>query len=373
MNTISVDYLVVGTGVTGATIANILASEGREVMVIDRRSHVAGNAHDQIHPSGIRYHTYGPHYFRTSSPRIWEFVNRFASFYKFEGVLMTNVGAALEYWPLNIEYIRKHIGESWVPEFTGTPTNFEEAALSMMPRLLYDRFVAGYTQKQWGVQPSELEPWLAKRVEIRKNNDRRLKTHRYQGIPHGGYEAWIMNMLKGIDCELNVDYLTERHRFNVRKHLIFTGPIDEYFGYDLGRLQYRGQRRSLLFIPGMDYIYPVCQVNCPDIDAGPHVRVLEWKHTLPPEEQNIPGSLLTIETPFTPDNPSDYEYPFPSSANSDLYQSYQKRANVLDNTLICGRLGEYRYYDMDQAIARAFVLCKRILNLSSRRCETGVE
>jgi UDP-galactopyranose mutase len=366
MNTISVDYLVVGTGVTGATIANILASEGREVMVIDRRSHVAGNAHDQIHPSGIRYHTYGPHYFRTSSPRIWEFVNRFASFYKFEGVLMTNVGAALEYWPLNIEYIRKHIGESWVPEFTGTPTNFEEAALSMMPRLLYERFVAGYTQKQWGVQPSELEPWLAKRVEIRKNNDRRLKTHRYQGIPHGGYEAWIMNMLKGIECALNIDYLTERHRFNVRKHLIFTGPIDEYFGYDLGRLQYRGQRRSHLFIPGMDYIYPVCQVNCPDIDAGPHVRVLEWKHTLPPEEQNIPGSLLTIETPFTPDNPSDYEYPFPSSANSDLYQSYQKRANVLDNTLICGRLGEYRYYDMDQAIARAFVLCKRILNLSSR-------
>lgn len=361
MSTIHIDYLVVGTGVTGATIANLLAADGREVMVVDRRSHVAGNAHDQIHPSGIRYHTYGPHYFRTSSPRIWEFVNSFAPFYKFEGVLMTLAGTTLEYWPLNIEYIHRHLGKDWQPEFTGTPSNFEEAALSLMPRLLYDRFVAGYTEKQWGVHPTELEPWLAKRLEIRHTSDRRLKTHRYQGIPRGGYEAWVRNMLKGIECLLDTDYLAERHRFHVRKHLIFTGPVDEYFGYDWGKLQYRGQRRSHLFFPNHDYLYPVCQVNIPSTEAGPHVRVLEWKHTLPPEERNIKGALLTLETPFSPDHPSDYEYPFPSTRNSELYQRYHARAQALQKVLICGRLGEYRYYDMDQAIARAFVLYKRIL------------
>ncbi|HED15586.1 MAG TPA: FAD-dependent oxidoreductase [Gammaproteobacteria bacterium] len=361
MSKISVDYLVVGSGVTGATIARQLTDEGHEVMVLERRQHVAGNAHDTVHSSGIRYHTYGPHYFRTSSSRIWEFVNRFADFYKFEGVLQTDVNGQLERWPVHKDYIRKHVGENWEPEFKGQPGNFEEAALSIMPRLIYERFIEGYTRKQWGVLPTQLEPWLAKRFDVSTDDDLRLKKHRYQGIPLGGYEAWAWRMLDGIDCQLGVDYLKERDRFHARKKVIFTGPVDEYFGYDLGPLAYRGQRRSLIFIPNVDYVYQVPQINCPDIAAGPHVRILEWKHTLPEEERNVQGSLLTVETPFTPDDPGDYEYPFPSTENNELYKRYEARAKALDNVLICGRLGEYRYFDMDQAIARAFVHVDRLL------------
>ncbi|NDJ21211.1 NAD(P)-binding protein [Nostoc sp. B(2019)] len=357
-----VDYLIVGSGLTGATIARILTDAGRKVLVVERRSHLGGNVHDHYHPSGIRIHTYGPHYFRTSSEKIWKFVNRFASFYNYEAVLKSYVDGCYENWPIAGSYIRRIIGENWQPEFKGIPTNFEEASLAIMPNLIYKKFVKEYTEKQWGVPAYTLSSCLAKRFNVHENDDPRLKMNKYQGIPYNGYAHLMNNILKDIPTLLNFNYLRHRDLIKVEKMLVFTGSIDEFFNYDMGRLAYRGQQREDVYISNVDYAFPAGQINNPSTVNGDHIRILEWKHMMPKEyADNIQGTVLTKEFPFSPTNQDNYEYPFPDEANSNLYLSYRKRADQTNKLLICGRLGEYKYYDMDQAIARAMVLARRII------------
>lgn len=357
-----VDYLVVGSGLTGAVIARILTDMGREVLVVERRPHIGGNVHDYTHVSGIRVHTYGPHYFRTSSKRIWAFVNRFASFDKYEAVVQSCVDDCYENWPVTASYIRRQIGESWEPEFEGTPTNFEEAALRLMPRLVYERFVKGYTEKQWGRPAHTLSVNLVRRLNIREGSDFRLRQSKYQGIPNDGYASFMRNMLKGIPTILNFDYLHHRNFIKVRKLLVFTGPIDEFFGFTLGHLAYRGQQRKHTYLSNVDYALPCGQVNNPSLDGGLHIRTVEWKHMMPRQyADRIRGTILTKEIPFSPTTPDDYEYPFPDKINACLYKRYRKYAGKIPDLLICGRLGEYRYYDMDQAIDRAMTLMQRFL------------
>lgn len=358
-----VDYLIVGAGLTGAVIARTLADAGREVLILDRRAHVGGNVHDHCHPSGIRIHTYGPHYFRTSSARIWEFATRFSPFYKFEGIIKSFVDQEFANWPVSGEYIHRTVGKDWKPDFSGTPANFEEAALSLMPRVIYEKFVKGYSEKQWGVPASQLAAKLCTRFEIHHDNDPRLKPlSRYQGIPECGYAEWTARMIAGIPVILNYDYLTRRNDIQARKMLVFTGPVDEFFGFDLGKLVYRGQRRVHTYLAGTDCAQPCGQVNYPLHEQGALVRRLEWKHMMQPElARRISGTVITDEIPYSPEKPEEYEYPFPDMANATLYQQYRQKADALTNTLICGRLGEYRYYDMDQAIGRAIELANGIL------------
>lgn len=358
-----VDYLVVGSGLTGAVIARTLADSGRDVLVLDRRSHMGGNVYDHAHCSGIRIHTYGPHYFRTSCDRIWEWATRFGEFYNYEAAILSDVRGEPIQWPLSSDYIRKKIGDDWSPGFHGTPTNLEEAALSLMPRAVYEKFVKEYNEKQWGVPCTSLGPDLCKRFDVRTNGDGRLTPNaKYQGIPVLGYAAWTRRMLDGIPVVLNYDYLARRDEIKANKCLVFTGPIDEFFGFDLGRLSYRGQRRQHEYFPDANYVQRRGQINNPLHFGGPHIRALEWKHMMQPEYANrIHGSVVTTETPFTPDNPSEYEYPFPDSANAELYRRYRSRADALPSVMIAGRLGEYRYYDMDQAIGRAMMLAGELL------------
>jgi UDP-galactopyranose mutase len=359
---VNIDYLIVGSGLTGSAIARTLHDAGKPVLVVERRSHLGGNVHDHFHPSGIRIHTYGPHYFRTNDEKLWAFVNRFAKFYKYEAVLKSWVDGRYENWPIAASYIRRVVGKNWEPEFSGPPTNFEEASFSLMPRLIYEKFVKGYTEKQWGVPAKALSADLAKRFDVREDDEPRLMRHKFQGIPQDGYAGLMRRMLDGIPVILNCDYLKHRNEFRAQKLTIFTGPIDEYFGFDLGRLKYRGQRREHEYLPEVDFAQPCGQVNNPDPKNGPHIRTLEWKHMMQPEyASRIRGTVLTRETTVTPTEPNDYEYPFPDETNSRLYHAYKERARQVENLLICGRLGEYRYYDMDQAIARALVLAKRIL------------
>ena len=359
---IAADYVVVGSGLTGAVIARLLADAGRDVLVVDRRSHLGGNVHDAAGDGGIRVHTYGPHYFRTNSEPVWRFVSRFADFYRYEAVLASYVDGRHERWPVAAEYIRRTVGEGWQPAFSGTPANFEEASLAMMPESVYRSFVKGYTEKQWGVPAAALSAELAGRFEVRADDDPRLKRHRHQGIPVGGYAKLMRGMLDGLPVQLGRDYLEERSSFRWRRALVFTGPIDEYFGFSLGRLHYRGQERSHTYLPDVARHQPFGQVNNPDPGAGPHVRTIEWTHLLSEEERaRVRGTLLTRETPKTPTDPDEYEYPFPDDANKSLYRRYRNEANAVPGLLVCGRLGEYRYYDMDQAIARAMLLAKRLL------------
>lgn len=360
------DYLIVGSGLTGAVIARLLQERGENVLVLDRRKHVGGNVHDHLHETGIRVHTYGPHYFRTSDEKLWDFVNRFSPFYEYVASLKSYVDGEYENWPIAASYIRKHIGESWQPSFKGNPSNFEEAALSLMPDLIYEKFIKGYNIKQWGVDPRELSATLVKRFDVRQDDDPRLMpNHKYQGIPSLGYAKFMENMLEGIPVILDCDYLKRKDEFSYSKMLIYTGPIDEYFNFEFGKLKYRGQRRVHEFISNKQWHQPCGQVNNPDLNNGPHIRTLEWKHMMKEGEKNaIDGTLITKEITYTPESPEDYEYPFPDQVNADLFKKYNEKALSTPNLLVCGRLGEYKYYDMDQAIARAFMLVNKKIQVS---------
>jgi UDP-galactopyranose mutase len=356
------DFLIVGTGLTGATIAHVLSCAGYSVLAVDRRSHPGGNVYDYVHPSGILVQKYGPHYFRTSSQRVWNFVQQFGSFYRYEAKVLSRVDERHENWPVTLSYIRRLIGYIPAHERTADAPNFEAAVLSIMPMEVYDRFVREYTEKQWGIPAHRLDPDLARRVQIRWDDDPRLTPRaRYQGLPKAGYTELIQSMLKSIPVVLDFDYLQDRKLFRPRKMTVFTGAIDEYFDFSLGRLKYRGQRRDTTYHPGICRLQPAAQVNEPQHAGGAHIRTLEWKQLMPPKRvRRIKGTVVTKETPFSPEDSDQYEYPFPDEENRSLYSRYRALAAEEKNTLICGRLGEYRYYDMDQAIARALMLAKRL-------------
>lgn len=359
----SCDYLIVGSGLTGATMARLLADAGHRVTVLERRAYMGGNVADEMHQSGIMVGLHGPHYFRTNSEQIWDFVTRFAQFHRYAAIVRSSVNGRLENWPISASYIRKLVGKSWKPDFTGTAMNFEEAALSMMPRAIYEQFIKGYTEKQWGTSATNLSAQLCRRFDVREDDNPYLTpSAKYQGIPTDGYSVLMQRMLAGIPMEMNVNYLADRHAIRPRHLTIYTGPIDEYFNFSLGRLQYRGQQRETVWLPETRRVLPCGQVNYPDSSAGPRIRTIEWKHMMRPDlAANTRGTVLTHEVPFSPLNPEAYEYPVPDETNEDLYNDYRRLAQQESHILFCGRLGEYRYYDMDQAIGRAMMLAQRIL------------
>jgi UDP-galactopyranose mutase len=356
------DFLIVGSGLTGATIARTLVDAGHEVLVLERRNHIGGNVHDHVHSSGVRIHTYGPHYFRTSSEEIWQFVNRFSEFFPYEAVVKTLVDGKLEQWPITAQYIRRAAGADWNPIFDKVPSNFEEACLAVMPQLAYQKFVKGYTEKQWGTSARNLSPKLLSRFEVRSDGEQRFSRHKHQGMPRAGYAEFMRRLLAGVPVVLNCDYLNTRDNFQARRLLVFTGAIDEFFNYDLGRLGYRAQRREHLWRENLAYVQPCGQVNNPSLDYGTHIRTVEWKHMMAPEQSaRITGSVITREHPYTPLDSDHYEYPFPDERNQNLYEAYRSRVAGHARLMVCGRLGEYRYFDMDQAIGRALRLARKIL------------
>ena len=332
-------FLVVGSGLTGATIARTLHDQGHHVEVLERRSHIGGNVHDH-EVCGVRVHTYGPHYFRTNNDRIWAWVNRFARWWRYEPCLLSEVEGELYPWPPTQAVVDRFAG----PLYQGEIHNFVDASLAMMPEGVYRRFVEGYTRKQWGCDPAT----LAGRFDVR-SEDLRLKPHKHQGIPVQGYAAFTEAILTGIPVHLNTPYQGEQ-----ADHVVYTGPIDAWFGHDQGQLTYRGQRREHQWAPYSQQ--PCGQVNNPG--PGAHIRTLDWAHMDPRGSRH--GTVVTREYPYTPTDPDRYEYPMPDEANAILYRQYRTRADQLDNVTICGRLGEYRYYDMDQAIGRAMVITKRL-------------
>ena len=355
------DFVIVGSGLTGSTIARFLADHGQDVLVIDRKDHIAGNVYDYRHESGAMIHKYGPHYFRCGSEKIWNFLNRFSEFYDWAATLCSKVNGEYLNWPVSQDYIEKIAGKEW-DLFKGEASNFEEACLAKIPDKLYQLFIKGYTEKQWGVNAAELDKELAVRITINKPNVNTLTpNHRWNALPGNGYTEMVKNMLEGIPVKLHFDYLKNRERVIADKMLVFTGPIDEFFHYKFGKLKYRGQGRKIEYLEDIDTFQPCVQVNYPNADE-PRIRTIEWKHLLPAADRSmVTGTVITHETPFTPQEANQYEYPFPDKFNKQLYDEYRREADHLKNTLICGRLGEYRYYDMDQAIGRAMKLASTIL------------
>jgi UDP-galactopyranose mutase len=358
----AVDYLVVGAGLTGSTIARILHDQGREVLILERRRHPGGNVHDSLHSSQIRVHTYGPHYFRCSSRRIWEFVNRFADFYPYKASVKSLVDGHYAIWPVHRALFDQFPG--WQHSRpTGAPANFEDACLAKMPRQVYEVFVQAYTRKQWGEDPRHLEPGLADRVRVNGDHETTLTPEQvYQGLPTQGYCGLMAKMVEGIPLMLGTDYLEDPSAYRARQALIFTGPIDEFFGFDAGRLGYRGHRRVHTFLPGAEWFQPCGQVNHPNGADHGALRTLEWKHLLPAEQQpGIPGTVITREYPFTPQDPDQFEYPVPTASNARLYRRYRRRAQAIPKLVTCGRLAAYRYLDMDKAIGMAMRVARKVL------------
>jgi len=358
---IRADFVIVGSGLTGSTIARILADHQQHVVILERKNHIAGNVYDYKHECGAMIHKYGPHYFRCGSEKIWNFVNRFSSFYNWSAELRSKVNDDYLNWPVQQSYIEKIAGTNW-NLFKGEPKNFEEACLAKMPRELYELFIKGYTEKQWGVKCTELDKDLATRITINKSNVNTLTpNHKWNALPRNGYTEMVRNMLDGINVITEFDYLENRENIIANKLLVFTGPIDEFFGYKYGKLKYRGQNRRVEHLPGTEQYQPYIQVNYPNAEE-PRIRTIEWKHLMHEgDKKNVKGTLLTHETPFTPETPHQYEYPFPDKVNKALYEKYKQQAEALKDVLICGRLGEYRYYDMDQAIGRAMNFASEIL------------
>jgi UDP-galactopyranose mutase len=359
---IKADFVIVGAGLTGSTLGRILADHGQDVIILERKDHIAGNVFDYKHESGAMIHKYGPHYFRCGSEKIWNFVNRFSDFYPWSAELRSKVNDEYLNWPVQQSYIEKVAGTEW-DLFQGEPKNFEEACLAKMPRELYELFIKGYTEKQWGVKCVELDKELANRITINKSNVNTLTpNHKWNALPIRGYTEMVRNMIGDIRVELGFDYLKNKQRVVANKLLIFTGPVDEFFGYKYGKLKYRGQQRNVEYLPHAEEYQPFIQVNYPN-SSDPRIRTIEWKHLMPKgDKKNIQGTVLTHETPFTPETPNQYEYPFPDKVNKVLYEQYKQAAEALENVLICGRLGEYRYYDMDQAIGRAMNFAADILD-----------
>ena len=340
----SYDFVIVGAGLSGATVARVLTDAGKKVLVVERRKVVGGNCRDSRHRSGIMFNLHGPHYFRTNSERIWKFANRFANFRPWAAEVMIRVDYKLRPWPLR----REDIGD--FVEKTRLSTNFEEAMLAQLPRELYASHVCGYTQKQWGTDPRNLDTSLAGRVDIRADSDdRRLKTHKFQGLPVGGYTHWIMSMLDGIDVRCDQDgrgYLHEAPR------VVYTGSIDEFFAHRLGHLRYRTQRREYMYRADVAQYQPCVQVNLP-ADNTRAIRVIEWKHMIAPDKRPKFGTLLTWEYPGNAVSPDENEYPYPDARNRSLYFGYTELAQRYPNVTFVGRLGRYQYLDMDQAIGAA--------------------
>lgn len=368
------DHVVVGSGLTGGVIARLLSDAGRRVLLVERRRQIGGNVADAVHPSGIRYNTHGPHYFRTSSRRIWEFVSRFAEFYPYEARLRALVDGREEQWPVSGEYIRRTTGGGWKPEeHTREPAaNFEAAVLRKMPAHAYTHFVRDYTEKQWGRPASSLSASLAARIQVRHDDDPRLTPrHIYQGLPREGYSALVTRLTAGIDIELGTAYEDVGGLIRARGTTVFTGAIDEYFGFVLGRLEYRAQQRETVYEPGHDRVQSVAQMNLPQHASGPAIRSVEWTHLLEPAARaRVRGTLVTREVPRAARQTDDAEYPVPDATNAALYERYRALAAGLPDVVFCGRLGEYRYLDMDQAIGRAMLMARRLLatGLARPRC-----
>jgi len=359
----SVEYLIVGSGLTGAVIARLLADAGRDILIVEMRNHLGGNIHDYTHPSGIKVHAYGPHYFRCNSEKIWQFVNRFSKFYKYEAKVKTIVDGKLEDWPINQSYLNKLSIEERQPKFNGVPLNFEQACMSMMSKSTYEKFIKEYTIKQWGVNPEYLSPDLAKRLSIYNSLENRLTpNHKFQGIPEKGYSDFILKLLNDIPYKLNYKYKAGDSELTYSKKIIYSGPIDEYFNYKFGHLRYRGQLRKTTYFPNLDHYQEYAQINNPEIKNGPFIRTIEWKYLASPfDVPDVNGTVITREYPFDPLNSNNFEYPFPDRINESRYNQYRKLAKSFKDVIICGRLGEYRYFDMDQAIENAMDIAKNIL------------
>ncbi len=354
------DYLIVGAGLYGAVVAHEAAAKGRSCLVIDRREHIAGNIYTR-EVEGIQVHEYGAHIFHTSDKRIWDYVNQFADFNHYINSPVAVFKDELYNLPFNMNTFSKMWGirtpqeakEKIAAQIAGLgitePKNLEEQALSLVGEDVYRKLVKGYTEKQWGRDCTELPAFIIKRLPLRFTYDNNYFNDRYQGIPAGGYTAMVERMLKGVEVKLGVDYLEHRAEFDgMADRVVYTGQIDRYFDYCEGVLAYRKVRFEQEILDCDNY-QGNAVVNYTEREV-PYTRIIEHKHF---EFGTQPKTVISKEYPGEWQKGEEPYYPVNDEKNNAVYEAYKKLAEKERHVVFGGRLGEYRYYDMDKVIGRA--------------------
>lgn len=365
------DYLIVGSGLFGSTFAYEMTKRGKKCLVIDRRNHTGGNIYCE-EVNGINVHKYGAHIFHTSNKEIWDYVNEFAEFNNYINCPIANYKGEIYNMPFNMNTFTKLWKDVVTPsdakkrieeqkkELNGKePTNLEEQAISLVGRDIYEKLVKGYTEKQWGRDCSELPSFIIKRLPVRFTFNNNYFNDRYQGIPIGGYNVIIDKMLKDCDIELGVDYLQNKEKYNsIADKVLYTGMIDEYFNYSLGNLEYRSLRFENEVLPEVDDYQGNAVFNYTDRET-PYTRIIEHKHF---EFNNCKGTVITKEYPSEWKIGDEAYYPVNDDKNNTLFKKYQELATKEDKVIFGGRLGNYKYYDMDKVIEAALECVKENTN-----------
>ena len=367
------DYLVVGSGLFGAVFARQATDAGKKVLVIDKRPNIAGNVYTEK-VEGINFHKYGAHIFHTNNTEVWNYVNRFATFNRFTNSPVANYKGELYSMPFNMYTFNKMWGvvtpeeaaakiEDQRQEITGEPQNLEEQAISLVGRDIYEKLVKGYTEKQWGRDCKELPAFIIKRLPVRLTFDNNYFNALYQGIPIGGYTKMVANLLDGIDVQLNEDYLVDRAKWDaLADKVVYTGAIDAFFNYSLGNLEYRSVRfeNEVLDIPNFQ---GNAAVNYTDRET-PWTRIIEHKWFEFGKDENgndLPKTVISREYPSEWKPGDEPYYPVNDEKNGELYKKYRALAEQEEKVIFGGRLGEYKYYDMDAVIASALECAKKEL------------
>ena len=375
------DYLIVGAGLYGSIFAHEATSKGYKVLVIDKRNNVGGNIYTEKIEE-INFHKYGAHIFHTNDKNVWDYITKFAEFNRFTNSPIANYKGELYSLPFNMYTFNKMWGvvtpqeamakiNEQKKEITSEPKNLEEQAISLVGRDIYEKLIKGYTEKQWGRDCKELPPFIIKRLPVRLTFDNNYFNALYQGIPIGGYTKLIEKILDGIEVKLNCNYLEHRDELNkLAKKIIYTGPIDAYFEYKLGALEYRSVRfeNEILDIPNYQ---GNAAVNYTDSET-PYTRIIEHKWFDFGKDENgddIPKTIISREYSSEWKQGDEPYYPVNDKKNSDLYKQYKKLADKEKNVIFGGRLGEYKYYDMDATVASALNVCKSLFRKEERFCE----
>ena len=367
------NYLIIGSGLYGAVFAREAVNRGKSVLVIEKRPHIGGNVYTE-RIEGINVHKYGAHIFHTNDRQVWDYVNRFAEFNRFTNSPVANYKGELYSLPFNMYTFNKMWGvvtpqeaaakiAEQKKEITHEPQNLEEQAISLVGRDIYEKLVKGYTEKQWGRDCRDLPALIIKRLPVRLTFDNNYFNALYQGIPMGGYTKLVENLLDGIEVRLSEDYLAKKAEYDaLAEKGIYTGPIDAYFDYCLGNLEYRSVRfeNELLDMPSFQ---GNAAVNYTDRET-PWTRIIEHKWFEFGKDENgndLPKTYISREYSSEWKPGDEPYYPVNDAKNSALYQEYRKLAEKEDKVIFGGRLGEYKYYDMDQVIKAALLKAEEIL------------
>ena len=369
------DYLVVGAGLYGAVFAQKAKEAGKTVLVIDKRPNIAGNVYTE-EVEGINVHIYGAHIFHTNNKEVWDYITKFAEFNRFTNSPVANYKGELYSLPFNMYTFNKMWGVVTPEEAAAKieeqkkaagitePKNLEEQAISLVGTDIYEKLIKGYTQKQWGRPCTELPSFIIKRLPVRLTFDNNYFNALYQGIPVGGYTKMVANLLDGIEVKLGVDYFDNKAEYDaMADKVIYTGPIDAYFDYKLGTLEYRSVRfeTELLDMPNFQ---GNAAVNYTDAES-PYTRIIEHKWFEFGKDANgndLPKTVISREYSSEWKLGDEPYYPVNDEKNGALYAQYKELADKEENIIFGGRLGEYKYYDMDAVIASALAMAARELN-----------